>query len=165
MNATVCASMWPSVTTIRLTPIARAVTPSDDGDQKQRAHQPAFSFRLPVGEKELAGSRSDTYASAMSRHAFRDAVEGADLDAAVALLAEDVVFRSPAVFKPYEGRETVAMIHRTVFGVFEDFRYTDELAVATASTDCCSMRGSASARCKASISCDRTRTAGSRSSP
>ena len=50
------------------------------------------------------------------------------MDAAVALLAEDVVFRSPAVFKPYEGHETVATILRTVFGVFEDFRYTDELA-------------------------------------
>ena len=45
---------------------------------------------------------------------FREAVERADLDAAVALLAEDVVFRSPAVFKPYEGRETVATILRTV---------------------------------------------------
>ena len=50
------------------------------------------------------------------------------MDAAVALLADDVVFRSPAVFKPYEGREAVSTILRTVFGVFEDFRYTDELA-------------------------------------
>ena len=63
----------------------------------------------------------------MPSHPFRAAVERADLDAAVALLAGDVVFRSPAVFKPYEGRETVATILRTVFGVFEDFRYTDEL--------------------------------------
>jgi hypothetical protein len=63
----------------------------------------------------------------MSRHPFRQAVERADLDAAVALLAEDVVFRSPAVFKPYEGSETVATILRTVFDVFEDFHYTDEL--------------------------------------
>jgi hypothetical protein len=62
----------------------------------------------------------------MGRHAFRDAVERADLDGAVALLAENVRFRSPAVFKPYEGRETVAIL-RTVFGVFEDFHYTDEL--------------------------------------
>ena len=60
-------------------------------------------------------------------HPFREAVERADLDAAVALLADDVVFRSPAVFKPYQGRETVATILRTVFGVFEDFHYTDEL--------------------------------------
>ena len=50
------------------------------------------------------------------------------MDAAVALLAEDVVFRSPVVFKPYEGRATVATILRTVFHVLEDFRYTDELA-------------------------------------
>ena len=64
----------------------------------------------------------------MPGHAFRAAVERGDVDGAVDLLADDVVFRSPAVFKPYEGRETVATILRTVFGVFEDFRYTDELA-------------------------------------
>jgi hypothetical protein len=39
-------------------------------------------------------------------------LERADLDAAVALLAEDVAFRSPAVFRPYEGREAVATILR-----------------------------------------------------
>ena len=61
-------------------------------------------------------------------NAFREAVEREDLDAAVDLLADDVVFRSPAVFKPYEGRERVETILRTVFGVFEDFHYTDELA-------------------------------------
>jgi hypothetical protein len=64
----------------------------------------------------------------MPGHSFRSAVERRDIDAAVELLADDVVFRSPAVFKPYEGRETVATILKTVFGVFEDFRYTDELA-------------------------------------
>jgi len=63
----------------------------------------------------------------MPPHAFRAAVERADMDAAVALLVENVVFRSPAVFKPYEGRETVATILRTVFEVLEGFRYTDEL--------------------------------------
>jgi hypothetical protein len=63
----------------------------------------------------------------MLPHAFRSAVEHADMEAAVALLAEDVVFRSPAVFKPYEGRETVAKILRAVFDVLEDLRYTDEL--------------------------------------
>jgi hypothetical protein len=64
----------------------------------------------------------------MPGHAFRAAVERGDLAGAVDLLADDVVFRSPAVFKPYEGRETVTTILETVFGVFEDFRYTDELA-------------------------------------
>ncbi|HEX8204795.1 MAG TPA: nuclear transport factor 2 family protein [Solirubrobacteraceae bacterium] len=64
----------------------------------------------------------------MPGHSFRSAVERQDIDAAVELLADDVVFRSPAVFKPYQGRETVATILRTVVQVFEDFRYTDELA-------------------------------------
>ena len=64
----------------------------------------------------------------MPASAFRQAVEQRDIDAAADLLADDVVFRSPAVFKPYEGKETVATILQTVFGVFEDFRYTDELA-------------------------------------
>jgi hypothetical protein len=59
---------------------------------------------------------------------FRAAVERRDIDAAAALLADDVVFRSPAVFKPYVGADTVGTILRTVFGIFEDFRYTDELA-------------------------------------
>src|SRR4051795_9444249 len=60
-------------------------------------------------------------------NALREALQRGGQDAAVALLADDVVFRSPAVFKPYEGRATVETILRTVFTVFEDFRYTDEL--------------------------------------
>lgn len=63
----------------------------------------------------------------MSGSAFRAAVEAGDLDAATALLADDVVFRSPVVFKPYTGAATVANLLRTVYDVFEDFRYTDEL--------------------------------------
>lgn len=59
---------------------------------------------------------------------FRAAVEAGDVDAAVALLADDVVFHSPAVFHPYEGRETVGGLLRLVAETFEDFRYTDELA-------------------------------------
>lgn len=66
----------------------------------------------------------------MSASAFRAAVEARDMDAAVGLLADDVVFRSPAVFRPYEGAEAVARLLRTVFELFEDFRYTDELGDA-----------------------------------
>jgi ketosteroid isomerase-like protein len=58
---------------------------------------------------------------------FRAAVETGDVDAAVALLAPDVVFHSPAVFHPYTGRETVGALLRLVAETFEDFRYTDEL--------------------------------------
>ncbi|MFB7331204.1 nuclear transport factor 2 family protein [Streptomyces adustus] len=62
--------------------------------------------------------------------AFREAVEAGDLDAVEALLAEDVVFSSPAVFKPYQGKAITAAILRTVAGVFEDFRYDRELTSA-----------------------------------
>ena len=55
--------------------------------------------------------------------AFRAAVEAHDLDAVEALLAEDVVFTSPVVFKPYRGKAITAAILRAVTRVFEDFRY------------------------------------------
>jgi hypothetical protein len=58
---------------------------------------------------------------------FRAAVEARDPSAMEAALHPDVVFRSPAVFKPYEGREAVMHVLRHVLEVFEDFRYTDEL--------------------------------------
>jgi hypothetical protein len=60
-------------------------------------------------------------------HPFRDAVEARDLPAMEAVLHPDVLFRSPAVFKPYEGRETVIRLLGHVIEVFEDFRYTGEL--------------------------------------
>ena len=60
-------------------------------------------------------------------HPFRAAVEADDIDAAVALLHQDVVFRSPIVFKPYEGRDAVAVVLRAVAETFEDFRYVREI--------------------------------------
>ncbi len=58
---------------------------------------------------------------------FREAVEARDKDKMRDALHPDVVFRSPAVFKPYEGRDTVMELLGHVLEVFEDFRYTDEL--------------------------------------
>lgn len=59
--------------------------------------------------------------------AFRAAVEQGDVEAALACLAPTVRFRSPAVFRPYEGDAAVGALLRHVFAVFEDFRYTDQL--------------------------------------
>jgi hypothetical protein len=59
-------------------------------------------------------------------HPFGVAVLADDHDAALATIADDVVFCSPAVYKPYEGKETVAQILRLVATVFENFRYTNE---------------------------------------
>ncbi|MEV5826575.1 nuclear transport factor 2 family protein [Spirillospora sp. NPDC052242] len=60
-------------------------------------------------------------------HAFRKAVEAGDVDGAIALLADDVVFVSPVAHKPYEGKAITGAILRGVFRVFEDFRYVGEL--------------------------------------
>ena len=60
-------------------------------------------------------------------HPFAAALQARDLDGALAQIADDVVFRSPIVFKPYEGRAAVEMILRAVMQVFEDFRYAREI--------------------------------------
>ncbi|MER5220227.1 nuclear transport factor 2 family protein [Streptomyces flaveus] len=59
---------------------------------------------------------------------FRKAVEDGDHEAVVALLAEDVVFTSPVVFKPYAGKAITAAILGAVLRIFEDFRYVREIA-------------------------------------
>ncbi|MDT7593614.1 MAG: hypothetical protein QOH45_3145, partial [Pseudonocardiales bacterium] len=53
---------------------------------------------------------------------FRAAVEAADLDGALAQFADDVVFNSPVVYKPYQGKDALGMILGAVFRVFENFR-------------------------------------------
>lgn len=59
--------------------------------------------------------------------AFRQAVEAKDVDAMRAALREDVVFRSPAVHRPYTGIDTVMVVLGFVVQVFEDFRYVGAL--------------------------------------
>jgi hypothetical protein len=66
-------------------------------------------------------------------HPFRSAIEARDLDAAVTLLSDDVVFRSPIVFKPYRGRDAVAALLAAASRVFEDFRYMREIGAPDAS--------------------------------
>ncbi len=63
----------------------------------------------------------------MKSDRFRAAAEGKDFSALEELFAEDVSFRSPVVFKPYEGRDALAMLLPAVVQVFEDFRYTDQV--------------------------------------
>ncbi|MEV1021138.1 nuclear transport factor 2 family protein [Streptomyces sp. NPDC050264] len=63
-------------------------------------------------------------------HPFRAAVEKGDLAAVEAMLAENVLFTSPIVFKPYPGKAITAAILRAVTRVFEDFRYVREIESA-----------------------------------
>jgi ribonuclease HI len=56
----------------------------------------------------------------------REAIEAGDITALGELLAADVVFRSPAVYKPYQGRDVVIALLGMVSQVFENFRYRAE---------------------------------------
>jgi hypothetical protein len=64
--------------------------------------------------------------SAASAARFRAAVEAGDLEVALSLFADDVLFHSPVVHRPYQGKEALGTVLRAVFTVFENFRYTAE---------------------------------------
>jgi hypothetical protein len=69
---------------------------------------PASEFRAAIESGRRGGDR-ETFAASLE-----------------ATLAEDVVFNSPVVFRPYQGRDAVMMVLRAAFEVFEDFRYEQE---------------------------------------
>jgi hypothetical protein len=58
---------------------------------------------------------------------FKEAAEGKDFSAIEELFSDQVSFRSPVVFKPYEGREVIEVLLGAVAQVFEEFRYTDQV--------------------------------------
>jgi hypothetical protein len=61
---------------------------------------------------------------------FRAAVEEGNVDQAPELFHEDACFRSPVVFKPYEGRDQVLKVlgaAERVLGAGERFRYLHQL--------------------------------------
>lgn len=58
---------------------------------------------------------------------FRRAVESHDLDAAAALFTDEIVFRSPVVHRPYQGRDQVRVLLGAVAEIFENFHYTHEI--------------------------------------
>jgi ketosteroid isomerase-like protein len=61
---------------------------------------------------------------------FRAAVEEGNVDQVPELFHEDATFRSPVLFKPYEGREQVLKVLRAaerVLGDRERFRYVHQL--------------------------------------
>jgi limonene-1,2-epoxide hydrolase len=62
----------------------------------------------------------------MTIEAFRTAVEKHDLDAMLAVFADDVSFHSPIVFKTYRGKEALRFILSGVMKVLKDFRYVGE---------------------------------------
>jgi SnoaL-like domain len=63
----------------------------------------------------------------MKSDAFKAAAEAKDFSKGEELFSPEVVFRSPAVFKPYEGLQALGVLLGTVAEVFEDFRYVDQV--------------------------------------
>jgi len=62
----------------------------------------------------------------MQHDRFRKAVEATDLDAALDCMTPGIVLHSPVTFKPFEGRDAVALLFGILFETFEDFRYVGE---------------------------------------
>jgi len=63
----------------------------------------------------------------MRSDGFRAAAEAKDFAAGEHLFAPDVTFRSPVVYKSYEGREALKLLLGAVVQVFEDFRYVEQV--------------------------------------
>ena len=57
---------------------------------------------------------------------WHDMIATRDMSMLSDLLADDVVFRSPVAFKPYEGKQVVFFILTNVIQVFENFTYHRE---------------------------------------
>lgn len=57
---------------------------------------------------------------------WHDMIATRDMSILNELLADDVIFRSPVAFKPYEGKQVVYFILTNVIQVFENFTYHRE---------------------------------------
>ena len=68
-------------------------------------------------------TRMDASTSRTALARWHAVVESRDAAGLPALVAEDAVFRSPIVHKPYHGREAIRALLGGVIRVFEDFRY------------------------------------------
>jgi hypothetical protein len=66
-------------------------------------------------------------------HPFRSALETGAIDEALELIAPDVVFNSPVVFRPYQGRHAVGVILHAVSRVVQDFHFEREIGEEGAS--------------------------------
>ena|SRR5437879_5589494 len=62
----------------------------------------------------------------MLHEPLRKAIEAGDLESTLVCMAPGIVFHSPVTFKPFEGRDAVAVLFGILFQTFEDFRYVGE---------------------------------------
>lgn len=59
--------------------------------------------------------------------AFRTAVEDCDAAGVLATFADDITFNNPVTFRPFEGKETTAVVVPRLLEVWRDLRYVAEL--------------------------------------
>ncbi|MES2720832.1 MAG: nuclear transport factor 2 family protein [Pseudomonadota bacterium] len=69
---------------------------------------------------------SPAVATSLSR--WHDMISHRDFTGLLAMTRPDVIFRSPAMHKPYHTAPVLHLILTTVMGVFEDFTYHREFA-------------------------------------
>ena len=89
-------------------------------DHKEHFSKMLFTF---LSDKENAMTIETTKQTLEKWHHM---VKSGDLSDLNDLLAEDVVFRSPVAYQPYEGQQVVYFILTNVIQVFEDFTYHRE---------------------------------------
>jgi SnoaL-like domain len=80
--------------------------------------------------KASTGEACVTLRAPMLSDRFRAAVEQGDVEQVAELFHEDAAFRSPVLFKPYEGRDQVMKVLRAakqVLGIGGEFRYVHQL--------------------------------------
>src|SRR6266487_70257 len=95
------------------------------GQRRQPPRPPARGAeRAPAASRRRQGTSLQANTKETQMQQFRDAVESRDLDALLALFTDDIVFRSPAVHAPYQGRAQVEALLRAVGELLEDFGYT-----------------------------------------
>ena len=102
----------------------------------------------------------------MTPEVFQAALERGDIETAGEMLDENVVFRSPAVFEPYEGKAATMVLLKAVSSVFQDFRYVRVVRRGARHGAGAGLRGQDrhAARSRASTSCGSTRWAWSTTS-
>lgn len=88
-----------------------------------------YDIKDPVYDLIWDAAQAEATALSGSSHLDRwhNIVFNRDLTDLQAMLAEDVVFRSPYVWRPYHGRPAAWLILSTVLDVFQEFTYQREL--------------------------------------
>ena len=59
---------------------------------------------------------------------WHEIIANRDIEGLPAIVHPDVIFRSPVVYKPYQGRDALVLALSTVINVFENFTYHRQFA-------------------------------------